>query len=114
MMLTVGPISNSLPPPLVTDDTVLFFQTDASIEPVAFVHSLCERIQEKPERRTSRFAQRLTPVAATSKARPNGIAEIASAVLAPYFHASTTAPETETKTEPDTEAVTKKVSFLRA
>ncbi|KAK5122015.1 hypothetical protein LTR16_004174, partial [Cryomyces antarcticus] len=65
---------------------VMFFKTRAPIEPVAFVHRICEDAAQTPDRKRTRLVQRLSPMSLMGKATENGLAEVARQVLAPHFH----------------------------
>ncbi len=66
---------------------LLFFKTRVPIEPVSFVHSICEDANNGQGAMRSRFAKRLTPMVRMGKASPVGLDEVARTVLGPVFHA---------------------------
>jgi hypothetical protein len=65
---------------------VLFFKTQAPIEPAAFVHRMCQDARDATGKRTSRYVKRLSPATQVGKATEKGIDELSQAVLAPHFH----------------------------
>ncbi|TKA65248.1 hypothetical protein B0A49_08551 [Cryomyces minteri] len=67
-------------------ECVMFFKTRAPIEPVAFVHRICEDAAQTPDRKRTRLVQRLSPMSLMGKATETGLAEVARQVLAPHFH----------------------------
>jgi tRNA acetyltransferase TAN1 len=69
---------------------VLFFKTSPPIDPVDFVHRICEEIVSKPGIRRMRYVNRLTPVTMTGKATEKGLAELGKTVLGRYFKLSGT------------------------
>ncbi|TAQ87357.1 hypothetical protein B7494_g4318 [Chlorociboria aeruginascens] len=64
---------------------VLFFKTEPSIDPVDFVHRICEEIVLKPGVRRMRYVNRLTPVTMIAKASEKGLEEVGKKVLGEYF-----------------------------
>ena len=60
-------------------------KTRPPIDPVELVHSICRDALQTGKKRT-RFAKRLTPVTKIGKATEAGLTELATEVLAPYFH----------------------------
>lgn len=65
---------------------LIFFQTREPVEPVSFVHHVCQDAARAGQPKFSRFVQRLTPVTRMAKATENGLAGLAKEVLAPHFH----------------------------
>lgn len=65
---------------------VLFFKTKLPVEPVSFVHGLCQDAAQGKAIRRSRFVKRLTPMSRMGKASVGGMEEVAQAVLRPVFH----------------------------
>lgn len=65
---------------------LIFFQTREPVDPVSFVHEICQSASQSGQRKSSRFIQRLTPMTKMAKATENGLAGLAKDVLAPYFH----------------------------
>jgi len=63
----------------------MFFRCRAPVEPVSFVHAICEDASIA-DRKRSRHVKRLTPVSFTGKATERGLEEVAQEVLAPHFH----------------------------
>lgn len=80
--------------------SVIFFKTRAPVEPVSFVHRICEDAAKENAPKRTRFCNRLTPMTLMGKATEDGLEKTAKEVLAPQFH-----------TEP---RVPTKVSFLLA
>ncbi|KAI9680815.1 MAG: hypothetical protein M1817_004255 [Caeruleum heppii] len=66
---------------------VLFFRTQAPIEPVSFVHRICHDARHARQKQT-RYLKRLTPVTLMSRAYEKDLDELARKVLAPHFHGS--------------------------
>ncbi|KAF2258571.1 hypothetical protein CC78DRAFT_504431 [Lojkania enalia] len=65
---------------------LLFFKTRPPVEPVSFVHSLCQEAANGVGRKRCPFVKRLTPITAIEKATKRGLDDVAQQVLAPYFH----------------------------
>ena len=65
---------------------MIFFRTRSPIEPVSFVHSICQDIADGAQPRNLRYVKRLTPITAYEKATTQGLAIVAKQVLAPHFH----------------------------
>jgi len=63
----------------------MFFRCRAPVEPVSFVHAICEDAS-MADRKRSRHVKRLTPISFTGKATERGLEEVAQQVLAPHFH----------------------------
>lgn len=71
---------------------VLFFKTRAPIDPIVFVHRICEEIaqakeadQKGPPIRRMRYVNRLTPMTLMGKATEKGLEEVADKVLREHF-----------------------------
>jgi tRNA acetyltransferase TAN1 len=56
------------------------------LEPVSFIHQICEDIADGAQPRNLRYVKRLTPITATDKATPQGLETVAKKVLGPHFH----------------------------
>ncbi|CAG5149011.1 uncharacterized protein ALTATR162_LOCUS2283 [Alternaria atra] len=65
---------------------LMFFRTRSPIEPVSFVHKICQDISNGAQPKNLRYVKRLTPITATDKATPQGLEAVAREVLAPHFH----------------------------
>lgn len=65
---------------------MLFFKTIPPVMPVEFVHRICEDARNNPQKRRTRFVNRLTPMAMMGKATEKGLEEVAEAVLREHFH----------------------------
>jgi tRNA acetyltransferase TAN1 len=65
---------------------VLFFKTRSPIDPVDFVHRICQEIVSTPGIRRMRYVNRLTPVTLIGKATEKGLEEVAKAVLSGHFN----------------------------
>ncbi|KAL8697418.1 MAG: hypothetical protein Q9201_007130 [Fulgogasparrea decipioides] len=74
---------------------VLFFKTRAPVEPVSFVHNVCEAATNEDTRRKTRFVKRLTPMTRMGKATKKSLEEVAKVVLAPMFHVEGTNSQKE-------------------
>src|SRR5438046_7371717 len=88
-MLVLKSNGDSAPKSDITDKRgiiVLFFKTQAPVDPSALVHRICNDALENPERKQSRFVKRFAPMMLMGKATVEGLGEVAKAVLAPYFH----------------------------
>jgi hypothetical protein len=64
---------------------VLFFKTLPTIDPVDFVHRICEEIVATPKIRRMRYINRLTPMTMFGKATEKGIEELSRVVLGKVF-----------------------------
>jgi tRNA acetyltransferase TAN1 len=64
----------------------MFFRTRSPLEPVSFVHKICQDIAGGAQPKNLRYVKRLTPITATDKATPQGLEAVAKQVLAPHFH----------------------------
>ena len=69
-------------------ECVLFFKTRIPIDPVDFVHRICEEIVSNPDVRKMRYANRLTPVTTVGKATEKGLEEVGRTVLGAHFQLS--------------------------
>lgn len=65
---------------------VLFFKTHSPIDPVDFVHRICEEIVSKPGIRRMKYANRLTPMTLIGKATEKGLEDIGKEVLGANFN----------------------------
>jgi tRNA acetyltransferase TAN1 len=81
---------------------VIFFKTVAPVEPVSFVHKICEDAMANPMHKRTRTAKRLAPMTLMGKATMEGLEEVAKQVLAPHFHQ---APVTPKKVSGDDDAL---------
>lgn len=68
---------------------VLFFKTRKPIEPVEFVHRICQDALEGATKK-HRWVKRLTPVTMMGKATTEGLEKVTQSVLQPVFHAEGT------------------------
>jgi tRNA acetyltransferase TAN1 len=66
--------------------SVIFFRTRSPIEPVCFVHQICQELADGAQPRNLRYVKRLTPITTTDKATPQGLETVAKQVLGPHFH----------------------------
>ncbi|CAL3971838.1 unnamed protein product [Diplocarpon coronariae] len=64
---------------------VLFFKTRQPIDPIDFVHRICEEIVAKPGVRRMKYVNRLTPMTLMAKASEKGLEDLASTVLQEHF-----------------------------
>lgn len=67
---------------------LLFFKTQQPIDPVEFVHRICEEIVNKPNIRRMRYINRLTPMSCIGKATEKGLEEVGKEVLGKHFQLS--------------------------
>lgn len=65
---------------------MLFFKTRSPVEPVSFLHKICQDTADGVEHQRCRFVKRLTPLSAIGKVAGSGLKDIATEVLAPHFH----------------------------
>jgi len=65
---------------------VVFFKTRAPVEPVLFVHKICQDTADGVQHKNCRFVKRLTPITGIEKANQKGLETVAEKVLAPHFH----------------------------
>lgn len=77
----------------VTRGSVLFFKTQAPIEPVSFVHQICTDAFEAANVKKHRWIRRLTPMSQMGKATEKGLDAVSHAVLGPKFHQEGIAPQ---------------------
>ncbi|KAL4897031.1 hypothetical protein BDV59DRAFT_198473 [Aspergillus ambiguus] len=66
---------------------VSFIRLDKSIEPEKLVHDICIDASENPDRKRTRFLQRMTPVHSIRKTLNVDLEVFAKEILAPHFHA---------------------------
>jgi hypothetical protein len=72
---------------------VVFFKTIAPVEPVSFIHKICEDAMAEPMRKRTRTAKRLAPMTLMGKATMEGLESVARDVLAPHFHQAPVTPK---------------------
>ena len=65
---------------------MVFFKTRAPVEPVSFVHKICQDTADGVQHKNCRFVKRLTPITGIEKANQKGLESVAEQVLAPHFH----------------------------
>ncbi|OAF99751.1 uncharacterized protein CC84DRAFT_1210046 [Paraphaeosphaeria sporulosa] len=65
---------------------LIFFKTRSPVEPVSFLHKICQDTADGNEPQRCRFVKRLTPLSAIGKVAGNGLKDVATEVLAPHFH----------------------------
>lgn len=68
------------------NDAVVFFKTRAPVDPVSFVHKICQDTADGVQHKNCRFVKRLTPITGIEKANQKGLETVAEQVLAPHFH----------------------------
>lgn len=71
----------------------MFFKTVVPVEPVSFVHKICEDAMANPMHKRTRTAKRLAPMTLMGKATMEGLEEVAKKVLAPHFHQAPVTPK---------------------
>ena len=72
---------------------MVFFKTVAPVEPVSFIHKICEDAMAEPMRKRTRTAKRLAPMTLMGKATMEGLESVARDVLAPHFHQAPVTPK---------------------
>ncbi|KAH6637761.1 hypothetical protein C7974DRAFT_432618 [Boeremia exigua] len=80
---TVKPLFTSVK---LDTQCLVFFKTRAPVEPLSFVHKICQDTADGVQHKNCRFVKRLTPISGTEKATQKGLETVAEAVLAPHFH----------------------------
>ncbi|KAF2849410.1 hypothetical protein T440DRAFT_469504 [Plenodomus tracheiphilus IPT5] len=65
---------------------LIFFRTRKPLEPVSFVHKICQDVANGAQLKNLRYVKRLTPITAYEKATQQGLETVAKQVLAPHFH----------------------------
>lgn len=65
---------------------LVFFRTRKPLEPVSFVHNICQDVANGAQLKNLRYVKRLTPITAFEKATQQGLETVAKQVLAPHFH----------------------------
>lgn len=65
---------------------VVFFKTRPPVEPVSFIHKICQDTADGVEHQRCRFVKRLTPLSVIGKVAGNGLRDVATEVIAPHFH----------------------------
>ncbi|KAI8939410.1 hypothetical protein NX059_003192 [Plenodomus lindquistii] len=65
---------------------LIFFRTRKPLEPVSFVHKICQDVADGAQLKNLRYVKRLTPITAYEKATQQGLETVAKQVLAPHFH----------------------------
>ncbi|KAI4094150.1 MAG: hypothetical protein LQ344_002404 [Seirophora lacunosa] len=63
---------------------VLFFKTRHPVEPVSFVHRICEDASNDKSLKRTRFVKRLTPMTRMGKANEKSLEEVSKLVLGPF------------------------------
>lgn len=64
---------------------MLFFKTQPPIDPVDFVHRICQDAAENPKGRKHRFLNRLTPMTCMGRATESDLEGLAREVLKKEF-----------------------------
>ncbi|XPS68652.1 hypothetical protein M3J09_000937 [Ascochyta lentis] len=70
---------------------LVFFKTRAPVDPVSFVHRICQDTADGVQHKNCRFVKRLTPITGIEKANQKGLELVAEQVLAPHFHGESNA-----------------------
>ncbi|KAH9862232.1 hypothetical protein IAQ61_010435 [Plenodomus lingam] len=65
---------------------LVFFRTRKPVEPVSFVHKICQDVANGAQLKNLRYVKRLTPITAFEKATQQGLETVAKHVLASHFH----------------------------
>lgn len=55
------------------------------MEPVSFVHRICQDTADGVQHKNCRFVKRLTPITGIERANQKGLETVAEKVLAPHF-----------------------------
>jgi hypothetical protein len=64
---------------------VLFFKTRPPLDPVDFVHRICQEVVSNPDIRKMRYINRLTPMTLIGRATERGLEDVAKTVLSQHF-----------------------------
>ncbi|KAF3047712.1 hypothetical protein E8E12_011477 [Didymella heteroderae] len=80
---TVQPLFQSVK---LDTQCLVFFKTRAPVDPVSFVHKICQDTADGVQHKNCRFVKRLTPITGIEKANQKGLETVAEQVLAPHFH----------------------------
>ncbi|KAF9891134.1 hypothetical protein FE257_005070 [Aspergillus nanangensis] len=65
---------------------VSFIRFDKSIDPEKLVHDICVDAYENPDRKRTRFLQRITPIRSIRKTLSVDLEDFAREILKPHFH----------------------------
>ncbi|KAK2773710.1 hypothetical protein FQN52_004517 [Onygenales sp. PD_12] len=63
-----------------------FIRIDKALDPVQIAHRLCVEARANPDKKRSRWIQRMTPITLTQKVLGGGLEELSREVLKPHFH----------------------------
>ncbi|KAF3005147.1 hypothetical protein E8E13_010449 [Curvularia kusanoi] len=80
---TVKPLFTSVK---LDTQCLVFFKTRDPVEPVSFVHKICQDTADGVQHKNCRFVKRLTPITGIERANQKGLETVAEKVLAPHFH----------------------------
>jgi tRNA acetyltransferase TAN1 len=80
---TVQPLFQSVK---LDTQCLVFFKTRAPVDPVSFVHKICQDTADGVQHKNCRFVKRLTPITGIERANQKGLETVAEQVLAPHFH----------------------------
>ncbi|KAK2809870.1 hypothetical protein FQN50_003511 [Emmonsiellopsis sp. PD_5] len=84
------PNQSHLPAPIIhltlNRVVVSFIKIDKALDPVQIAHRLCVEARANPDKKRSRWIQRMTPITLTQKVLGGGLEELSREVLKPHFH----------------------------
>lgn len=83
---------------------VLFFKTRHPIDPIDFVHKICEEIVARPGVARMKYVNRLTPMTLMAKATEKGLEDLGKTVLGEHFNMIKKAVEEEDDGQNPTQA----------
>ncbi|EPE26992.1 hypothetical protein GLAREA_02906 [Glarea lozoyensis ATCC 20868] len=80
-------------------ECVMFFRVQPSIDPVDLCHRIALDISSNPDKKLTRYVNRISPMTLMGKANEKGLEEVTTAVLKPYFQLNGQEEYTESEQE---------------
>jgi tRNA acetyltransferase TAN1 len=66
-------------------ECVMFFKVQPAIDPVDLCHRICMDISANPDKKLTRYVNRISPMTLIGKANEKDLAEVTRDVLRPHF-----------------------------
>jgi tRNA acetyltransferase TAN1 len=80
-------------------ECVMFFRVQPSIDPVDLCHRIALDIFSNPDKKLTRYVNRISPMTLMGKANEKGLEEVTKAVLKPHFQLNGQEESTESEQE---------------
>jgi tRNA acetyltransferase TAN1 len=78
----------------------MFFKVQPAIDPVDLCYRICKDISANPDKKLTRYVNRISPMTLIGKANEKDLAEVTTNVLRPHFQLAIQDASTKTEQKP--------------